>query len=292
MPTRRAFLVQSGRALAAGWAAGPALAFGARAPLAWPGPIGLQIYTVRDAYARDPARTLDRVAAIGYREVELIDMARFPAQQLNADLRHAGLAAVSGHFGLPHPGADWQKNIAIAQALRLRYMICPFATASTADGWRRIADGFNQAGRQCQAAGLTFGYHNHLQEFRPVGATTGYEILMSHTDPALVKFEMDVFWVTYAGQDPVALMQRYAGRYPLLHIKDMKRRLHVNPRQFPRNNGNPFAPVGQGKIDWKRVFAHVHQAGTRHIFVEQDRCDGPPMAAAGASYRYLRTLRG
>lgn len=287
MLTRRAFLTRAS-ALGLAWTAGRSFGYAAE-PLAWPGPIGLQIYTVRAEYAYDPARTLDQVAAIGYREVELINLNAFPARQLAADLRHAGLRAIGAHFGVP--GKDWPRNIELAHRLGLQYTICSFSMANSVDGWRRLADRFNEAGRACRAAGLTFGYHNHIQEFRPVGNTTGYEILMANTDPALVKFEMDVFWVTYAGQDPVALFHRYAGRYPLLHIKDMKKGLDVNPRQFPAANVNPFAPVGQGKIDWRRVFAHVKEAGTRHIFVEQDRCDEPPMKAAAISYRYLRALR-
>lgn len=290
MSTRRTFLAQSAAALTAGLAASSTFAWG-EAPLAWPHPIGLQVYTVRDLYAHDPLQTLRQIAAIGYREVELINMASIPAAQLLGYLRQAGLTAISGHFDFPKLGAPWQKNIEIAHGLGLRYMICSYSMAHSADGWKKIADLFNQAGRAAKAAGLSFGYHNHIQEFRPVGDTTGYEILMANTEPDLVKMEMDVFWATYAGQDPLALFRRYAGRYPLLHIKDLKKGLHVNPRQFPPASVNPFEPVGEGSIDWRRIFAHVKQAGTRYIFVEQDRTDGPPMEAARASFDYLHTLR-
>lgn len=134
-------------------------------------------------------------------------------------------------------------------------------------------------------------YHNHIREFERHGNTNGYEILLTECDPAVVQMEMDIFWVTYSGQDPLYYFRRFPGRFPLLHIKDMKKSITVNPDEFPGRGVNPFAPVGRGRIEWPQIFAHVKQAGAKHIFVEQDRCDGSPLIAIRISYRYLRNLR-
>ncbi len=300
MNTRRHFLSRAAGLTAAGflarraWPLLPASpAAGSRGALAWPHPIGLQIYTVRREWARDPLGTLEAVARIGYREVELIDVEKTPAASLRRWLRQTRLRAVGGHFGYGHTAAHWQRIADLARRVGLRYVVCPFANAADAAGWQKIAASFNLAGRICQRAGLQFAYHNHLQEFRPVGNTTGYAILAAHTDPRLVQLEMDVFWLTYAGQDPIAYFHRYPGRYTLLHVKDMKKRLGYrwNPRQFPPRGRDPFTEAGRGRIDWRAIFAHARLAGVRHIFVEQDQTRRPPLQAAAISYDYLRRLR-
>ncbi len=295
-PNRRQFL-QGSAALAGGLGLFPfsrPAAGQAQGRPAWPHPIGLQIYTVRNDYARDPLGTLRQVERIGYREVELIDVDKIPAPRLRQYLAQTHLHAVGGHFGYGETAAHWQKIADLARRVGLQYVVCPFANASTESGWKKIADNFNQAGRICHRAGLQFAYHNHLQEFRPVGHSTGYALLAGNTDPSLVQLEMDVFWLVYAGQDPITYFHRYAGRYTLLHIKDMKKKLGYrwNPRQFPPRGHDPFTEVGRGRIDWRRIFAHTQLAGTKHIFVEQDEPGHlPEMQAAAISYRYLKHLR-
>jgi len=297
---RRRFLEQTA-AVAAGGLALPALLPAAR--LAWPGPIGLQLYTVRDDYARDPLGTLKKVAAIGYREVELLFIPSVTPVQLKGYLRQAGLAAHSGHYVPPGGGnhflPDDQEKLhhAIADwhTLGLHYMVCMMAFGTTEDDWERIADVLNHAGRACAAAGLQFAYHNHMEEFRPVksgrGSTNGYQIMLRRCDPRLVKMELDIFWATYARQDCLALFRESPGRFPLLHIKDIRKDMPAMDRaEFPPAASMPFVEVGQGAIDWKAIFAHAHQAGARHIYVEQDRCEVPPLQAAQASFDYLKTL--
>ncbi len=282
-------LLSLGWAASGGWAASNPCG-----PLCWPHPIGLQLYTVRDVLKADPLKTLKDVAVIGYKEVELGGSATdIPASTLTQYLRESRLPAVSGHFPLESAGSKWQKSIAYSRAVGLRYMVCPFANASTVDGWKRVADLFNRAGKECKEAGIQFAYHNHLQEFRPVGNTTGYEIMATHTDPALVEFEMDVFWMVYGGQNPLEYFRRFQGRYTLLHIKDMKKKVGYawNPRQFPPHGTIPFTEVGRGRINWRDIFAQVKEAGTRHIFVEQDVCEVPTLEAACISYDYLKHLR-
>jgi sugar phosphate isomerase/epimerase len=288
MLTRRDFL---GRAL--GGAVGAVVATGGTASaagrLAWPGPIGLELYTVRQLFAEHPARTLKQVAAVGYKDVEIGPGSK-PAA-LKQDLRAAGLTVPSGYFDVPKTIEDWKRTIDTGHEYGLHYLVVGDNPVLSADAWRRRANLFNQCGRLSRAAGIQFCYHAHFHEFARVDDTDGYDIMLERCDPRYLKMEMDIFWVTYAGKDPLTYWRRYPGRFPLLHIKDMKRDVTITPQQSPAPGVNPFAPVGQGRIDWRRIFAHVHEAGAKYIFVEQDQCDGSPLEAIATSYKYLRHLR-
>lgn len=291
MTTRRDFLRTALAGFAVAGAAGKALGAGR---LAWPGPIGLQLYTVRGLYAKNPLQTLKDVAAAGYKTVELAAFLppHLPPATIKAYLRQADLKAIGAHFPLPKTVDDWKPFIEQAHDMGLLYTGTSMTNHRTVEGWKQLAALFNQCGKLSRQAGIQFAYHNHIREFEPLpGNTNGYNILLTECDPAFVSMEMDIFWITYSGQDPLTYFRRFPGRFPLLHIKDLKKGITVNPREFPGKGANPFAPVGQGRIDWPRIFAHVHQAGTKYIFVEQDLCDGSPLDAIKESYQYLRSLR-
>jgi sugar phosphate isomerase/epimerase len=287
MLTRRDFV---GKLLggAAAWAAYPNL-WSAGQP-AWPGPIGLELYTVRHLFAKDPAGTLKQVAAVGYKEVETGPGLK--PEELNQDLRAAGLVAPSGYFGSPKTVEDWKKTLDQAHAYGMRYVVVGDNPKLDADAWKRRTDLYNQCGKLAQDAGMQFCYHAHFREFARVDNTCGYDLMLMRCDARLLKMEMDVFWAVYAGVDPVSYFERYPGRFPLLHIKDLKKGYKGSTTASPSDQGpNPFFPVGQGSIDWRKIFAHTSQAGTKHIFVEQDRCDVPPLEAIKISYDYLKNLR-
>lgn len=291
MLTRRQFLERTAEGISA---AAVATIAGSKAwsagQLAWPRPIGLEIYTVRAEYAKDPAGTLKRVGETGYREVEVTT--EIPAETLKGYLHAANLIAPSTYPEAPKDIDDWKKTLDHVHPYGFRYIVVGDNPKMDAEAWKRRADLFNQCGRLAQSAGLQFCYHAHYHEFAPLDGTSGYDIMLTRCDPKLLKMEMDVFWATYAGQDPIAYFQKYPGRFPLLHIKDFKRGFPTSTSSFPYDTGpNPFAPAGQGRIDWAKIFAHAHQAGTQHIFVEQDRCDGSPFEAIKTSFTYLKTLR-
>lgn len=292
MSTRRDFF---GKTLAgvAGMAAVASKAWGA-GELAWPEPIGLQVYTVRDQFAKDPEGTLNKVGAIGYREIDLGGFlpSTLPPATLKSYLHAAKIAPVSDYMEMPKTAGDWKKSVEAARAVGVAYIVTGNTDPLDATGWQRLADLFNECGRLSADAGMQFAYHNHIREFDRLGDTCGFEILLTRCDPKLVQMEMDIFWITYAGEDPLAYWKRFPGRFPLLHIKDLRKGMTVNPHEFPPDNGpNPFVPVGQGRIDWPRIFANVGEAGTKHIFVEQDRCDGSPFDALKTSFEYLKNLR-
>lgn len=264
------------------------------ANLAWKGPIGLQLYTLREQFAKDPLGTLAQVSAIGYNEVEVDPfLFKLSPEDTRSYLMETNLTATSGLWMMPGPAKDWEKQIDIAGKIGLKYMVCMFVQTASEDKWKQLAADLNRAGKQCKARGIQLCYHNHILEFVPVGNTTGYEIFQTETDPHLVQFEMDIFWMTYAKQDPIAWFKRFPGRFPLLHIKDLTKDLPAgyDPRKFPGKGMEPFVEVGQGSIDWKRIFENTGLAGTKRIFVEQDFSTRSPFESIRMSLHYLRQLR-
>jgi sugar phosphate isomerase/epimerase len=289
MLTRRNFL---GRTLAgvAGCAATGGRSLWPAGELAWPGPMGLALYTVREPITDDPRGTLNKIAAIGYREVEIAAFAT--EASLKSELHAVDLGTPSAYFAGPKTIEDWKKSVDVAKGYGVRYAVVGDNPRLDSEAWKRRADLFNQCGTYSLAAGIQFCYHAHFREFERIDDTTGYDILLTRCDPILLKMEMDIFWAIYAGVDPVKYFRLHAGRFPLMHIKDLSKGVAVNSHESPPENGpNPFAPVGQGRIDWPRIFAHVRQAGAQHIFVEQDRCNVSPLEAIKISFDYLRHLR-
>lgn len=245
--------------------------------------IGIQLYTVRRELARDVEGTLARLAEIGYREVEFAGYPQGTARSLRQILDRLRLTAPSSHLGLQDLRADWERRLDQAATLGQHYLVVasvPENERRTADDWKRIAALFNKAGETARARGLTLAYHNHDFEFVPLEGRLPYDLLLEQTDPRLVRLEMDLYWITKGGQDPLAYFARWPGRFPLVHVKDMD----ATPRRF-------FTEVGTGIIDFKAIFRQARQAGIRHYFYEQDEVPGSPFDSARTSYDYLRALR-
>ncbi|MGH9454153.1 MAG: sugar phosphate isomerase/epimerase family protein, partial [Terriglobia bacterium] len=186
-------------------------------------PIGLQLYTVRQACEKNLSATLKRVADTGYREVELgsFDYYGLKPGDLRKLLSDHGLACTSASYSTAMLRSDWEKHIEAARELGTLYMVCasldPTDRASI-DAIHKSADLFNHCAEQSRKAGVAFAYHCHNFDFRDVGGVVGYDELLRHTDPNVVDMEMDCFWTTRAGKDPVAYFHRYPGRFALLHI--------------------------------------------------------------------------
>jgi sugar phosphate isomerase/epimerase len=159
------------------------------------------------------------------------------------------------------------------------------------DVWKRVAATFNRAGEISKKAQIQFAYHNHHFEFVPVNGTMPYEVLLKECDPELVKMELDLCWITVARQDPLAYFKRYPGRFPLVHVKGLKK-LPDGPAPAPFGQAIPnITDVGAADIiDWKRIFAASEQAGIRHYFVEHDQPPSP-LDSLQTSARYLSALR-
>jgi sugar phosphate isomerase/epimerase len=242
-------------------------------------PIGIQLYTVRDAMQTAFEGTLAKVASIGYREVEFAGLFNHTPQQVKAILDRYGLVAVSSHVDYDVLETDWEKTLDGAKTMGQTFIACPWIDEKmrTPDGLKKVADTFSRAGEKSQKIGIQFAYHNHDFEFKPLGGKLLYDTLLDQTDPNFVKLEMDLFWTINAGQDPVAYFNRYLGRFPLVHVKDRKK-------------DGQMTEVGSGAIDWKRMFAASDKAGIQHYIVEHDEPKSP-FASIKASYTYLASLR-
>jgi sugar phosphate isomerase/epimerase len=288
MTHRRDFVKQAGL-LAAAACVQPAWYLDAHAAPKYQA--GLQLYSLRDYIDQDVKGVLAKVAQAGYQQVETYGYSLekhfwgLKPTAFKAVLAANGLASPSGHYDL----GDYLRTghealmtpaIAAAQACGQQYLIVPYLDeqlrATPAD-FKALAAKLNKAGARCQAAGLRLGYHNHDFEFKPLGGTTLYEVLLQETDPALVAFELDIYWVVRAGHDPAQLLQAHPGRFPLWHIKDMDK---ANP--------DLNTEVGSGAIDYRRLMACAGKAGLQYPIMEQENFVLNAYQSIAQSATYMR----
>ena len=282
MITRRDFLQYSAAGL--GTLALSDLAFAALKPF----PVGVQLYTVRDQAEKDLGATLAHIAMIGYNEVETYwTVYTNPAKQLRKMIVDNGMTVPSGHFNYDGLATKFD----YAKELGVQYVICPMLPKdmqNSADAFKKAADQFNKWGEQVKSMGMQFGFHNHNYEFQKFGNMTGFDILTTETDAKLVCLEMDCYWITQSGNDPVAMLKKYGSRIQLLHLKD---RLPGFPTsQMLSPDAEHFTEVGSGTIDWKAVLETAEQTGVKHYFVERDNGSKPPFESLRISYQNLSEL--
>jgi sugar phosphate isomerase/epimerase len=290
MTSRRDFLA-SAALLSAGILVAPSLLAAPKKQY-----IGLQLYTVRDAMAKDPAGTLAQLAKIGYTSVEgatYTGTQKFygmTPKEFAAVLKQNGLIMPSSHYrlgeeqanGAPVLGTmlhDWDRAVDDAAAAGVKYMVCAYLAQSergTMDHYKYVAEQLNKAGERCQKAGLQLCYHNHDFEFVPQDGKLPFDLLLT-TDKKLVQMELDLYWATKAGQDPLTLFKQHPGRFPLWHVKDMDK----TPQKA-------FTEVGNGSIDFKKIFAQAQLAGLQYFFVEQDTTPGSPFDSVTQSIAYIK----
>jgi len=250
--------------------------------------IGLELYTVRDALSKDFEGTLAQVAKTGYKEAEFAGyfahLPEFnPSPKRTREILEAdGLTAPATH--VPYSALspeNWPKVIEASKILGHDYLVNPSIDREVLkqpDGWKRAAETFNRAGEESHKAGIQFGYHNHVEEFKPTeDGKVPYDILLSESDPKFVKMEMDLGWAHKAGADILAYFKKYPGRFPLVHVKDF-------------DKDDTMTDVGKGVIDWKAIFAKSDVAGIKHYFVEYDNPKSP-FESIQTSYAYLKDLR-
>jgi sugar phosphate isomerase/epimerase len=255
-------------------------------------PVGLQLYTVRRELDQDFDGTLRKVAAIGYKQVQFSGFHKQPVPKIKQLIDQLGLKTAAGHFGYELFKSNLSQVTDAANTLGMSYTVLssvPDSFRHSIDGYKRAAEFFNKTGEGCRKAGVHFGYHNHNRDFEKFGDTIALDLMLKSTDPALVTFEMDCFWVTRAGYDPVAYMNKYPGRFQVLHIKDERK--HYPPTVSGRTPREAFAPVGKGVIDWKRIFKAAPKGGLKYYFVEQDQTELPVFQAIKLSYDYLHNLK-
>jgi sugar phosphate isomerase/epimerase len=188
----------------------------------------------------------------------------------------------------------WPGQLESAKVIGQSYIVNPWIPEElrkTDDDWKRVAETFNRAGEESKKAGIQFAYHNHWFEFLPVNGKLPYDILLESCDKNLVKMELDLCWITVAGADPLKYFDRYPGRFPLVHVKDVKTLPKISTGGA-QNFGDTvdLTEVGSGIIDWKRIFAQSDKAGIKHYIVEHDHPKAP-FDSIKTSYEYLSKLR-
>jgi sugar phosphate isomerase/epimerase len=281
-------------------------------------PLGLQLYTLGDEAGRDIDATFARVAALGYRDIELPGLYGRKPADIRAAADRAGVSISSLHlsadsFGkatglmLTSPAdaiADSVKTLGASKVV-MPIMIFPSnikpqpgepfqsaisrgMTEAGPDLWKRTAAMLNERAAALKPFGIRLGYHNHNLEFAPTGGTTGWDILLAECDPRLIHFEIDAGWIATAGLDPVAFLQKLKGRVLQMHVKDVAA---TNSPNFALSM-QP-AEVGSGTLDWARILPAAYKAGVRHFYVEQEPpFTIPRLEAIERSATFLRTLKG
>ena len=270
MSTRRNFIKETG-ILAASLALAPSLT---KAFATFQKPVGIQLYSLRDIIGNDLKGVIEKVAKAGYKEVETYGYAPVKGsfwglspKEFKALLDANGLYSPSGHFAFDNYIAtnnldDIKAYVDASSTLGSKYVVAPWLDSKlrkTADDYKKVAERLNVAGELCIKAGLNVGYHNHGFEFDKFGDKTGMDILLSETDPKLVRFELDLYWAAHAGHNPVDLFKKYPGRFKMWHVKDMDK---------TKKDWN--TEIGKGSIDFKSIFAKASLAGVKHIYVEQE----------------------
>jgi len=259
--------------------------------------VGVQLYTVRNAMKSDFEGTVAKVAQVGYKEVEFAGYFDRSPKDIKALLDKNGLTSPSCHVGYDVVEKKWAEQIDAAHVIGHHYIVCPWIDEKQRkepDGYKRAAELFDQAGEQARKAGVQFAYHNHTFEFAPAEALGGklpYDYLLESTKTDNVKMEMDLCWISVAGKDPIAYFNKYPGRFPLVHVKDMKKlpKGAEGPTTDPDKEMEDMTEVGSGVIDWKHIFANSGKAGIKHYFVEHD-FPKDAFESIKKSYEYLHNL--
>jgi sugar phosphate isomerase/epimerase len=254
----------------------------ARGGGARPTPLGLQLYTVRELFSKDPMGTLEQVAAIGYREVEFGGGGydRMDHSALRATMDRLGLTSPSIHVGYEALVADFDGSVRMAKTLGADTIVLPWLMDShrTAEGWQAVLANLNPWAARLRAQGLGFAYHNHDFEFTVKhGGRPMFDALVAGTDPDLVKIELDLFWAVAAGEDPKALIRRLPGRIYAYHVKD-------------RTADGKMTSVGEGTIDFADIFTLNDLAGVQHFYVENDQSPAPYLPDIQTSFAALSRL--
>jgi len=244
--------------------------------------IGLQLYSIREEMAKDVPGTLKKVSDIGYKYLELADYSAgkfygYEPAEFKKLVDGLGLVIISSHTQVEGAGItlDNARKMADDHAkIGAKYCIQPWVVEEMRkpiSTWERMADNWNKIGKIMKEHGLQFGYHNHNFEFATIeGKVPYYDILMKNLDKDLVTMEIDLFWATKAGQDPIAMFKKYPGRFQLFHLKDM----YTKQKPFYDVIKDDIAPVGEGVIDFKKILEYKDLAGMKYKIVEQDQGKG------------------
>ncbi|WP_300600388.1 sugar phosphate isomerase/epimerase [Niabella sp.] len=250
--------------------------------------VGIQLYSLRDDLPKDPKGILKQLAAFGYKEIESYE----GAQGMFWGMGHKGFKSYVDDLGMKIVSShcdfrtDFERKAAEAAEIGMSYLICPYVgPQKTLDDYKKLAAEFNKAGEICKKNGIRFAYHNHDYSFRLQEGQYPQDIFMQNTDKGLMDYEMDIYWVVTAGQDPIAWLKKYNGRFKLCHVKDRKK--GVVPK---KGEPNLSVIVGTGSIDFKTILAAARKEGMQHYILEQEAYEKAPIECVKEGAAYLNKL--
>jgi len=248
---------------------------------------GIQLWSVRDDLAKDPKEVLKQLASYGYTQIESFEgkggmFWGMTNSEFKTYMDQLGMKIISSHCDI---NKDFEKKAAEAAAIGMKYLICPYkGPQKDLDAFKKFAEEFNQKGEICKKNGIRFAYHNHDYSFANMNGEMGQDIMMKNTDPKLVDFELDMYWVVAAGQDIEAWLKKYPTRFRLCHVKDRK-------KGAPLTDKDESVVVGTGSINYPKILKTAKKYGMEYYIVEQEKWEGTtPMQAAQADAVYMKTL--
>lgn len=243
---------------------------------------GIQLYSFKDDMARNPQKTLEMIARMGFKQIEsaksqLGHYYGLSAAEMKKHCIENGLTLRSGHVQIDD---KWKDTLNEAEKSGQEFLVCSSmpTNGQTIFNYQKVAEEFNKAGRDCRKRGIKFGYHNHDYEFDTVNGKVLYDVLLDNTDPDLVHMELDLGWVIAAGKDPLLYFKQYPGRFPLWHLKDM----NIAEKHS--------VELGEGQLDIKGLFRMAELAGMKYFFVEQEEFAHNPAESMKENMLYLNNL--
>jgi sugar phosphate isomerase/epimerase len=244
---------------------------------------GIQLWTVKENMMEDAKGTLAKMASFGFKQIESYE----GPQGMFWGMGHKGFKSYIDDLGMKIVSShcdnltDFDKKSEEAAAIGMKYLICPHkGPQKSLDNYKAFADEFNVSGKIAKKHGIRFAYHNHDYSFIPMDGQMPQDVMMQGTDPSLVDFEMDIYWVNFANQDPIAWLKKYPNRFKLCHVKDLTKKV---------NNKQESCVIGTGIIDFKKVLKAGAKYGLESFFVEQEEFTGTnPIDAAGLGAKYMQ----
>ena len=248
---------------------------------------GLQMYTLRDDFPKDPKGVLKKVADLGFKQIEGYESDKGLFWGMgNTDykkyLDDIGIKMVSSHCDIKN---DFETKVTQAAEIGMEYLVCPWVgPQKSMDDWKKVTDNFNECGALCKKHGIKFAYHNHAYTFKAFTGMIPHDFIMDNTDPDLVDHEMDIYWVVTGGADPIEYLTKYSNRFRLCHVKDRLKTAGADVREAS-------CDLGTGMIDFPKILKVAKEHGMKYFILEQERYDdSTPMKSVGVGAEYLKKL--
>ncbi len=247
---------------------------------------GIQLWSVKEALAKDTMGVLTHLSKCGYKKIESFEGEKgifwgMTNTEFKKRMDALGMKLVSAHCDTSN---NFEQKAADAAAIGMKYLICPYKGAQPSiDHYKKIADEFNTCGEIAKKHGIKFAYHNHDYSFVPMNGQVPQDVMMNNTNKDTVDYEMDMYWTVAAGVDPLAYMDKHPGRFKLVHVKDMTKLA---------NGEHESCVIGKGTIDYKNMLSKVAKRGVKHMIVEQESYTGTnELDAAKDDAAYMKTLK-